>query len=146
MLFFSQCINGDKHAEACPKQHLRPGGDYRPTQPKPLIGVKKGSDCKYDDGRQQDSCGRIEVAQAKIRGKEHRLLHEVFPIDVGPPPEFTETESQPVTMHDFGEIEAEQVQNADNHMKLSGKPQNEQKVRNNVAEQAPKRGDISGAC
>jgi hypothetical protein len=104
--------------------------------------VQKPGHCKNRQCRKHDGGGVSPLPQTEVRGIIHHLHHEIFPVDVDAAPEIGKARRQVEEPVCLRQAEPEQVQHPDNQMELSGHPQIEQEVRNEVLGQLCRRRDI----
>ncbi len=97
--------------------------------------MKEPGDEEHDE-RRSDQCERFSPgAQAEVYGIEDDLHHEVLPVDLNPPPEVGEARRQVEEPVCFGQAKAEQVQDPDDHVKLTRHAQVEREVRDYITNQ-----------
>ena len=128
-------------AEHDPEDHVVPLQQERPPNPEPLHDVEEPGGDEREGGGEHQRLRVAEPAQTEEGRIVEDLHHEVFPIDVDPPPEVREARRQEVAVMRLREIEAEEVQHPDDDMEVPRDAEVQQVGRQHVDEELAEVGD-----
>ena len=126
-------IDQHQHAQDPPEEGVRNREAPAPAQPVRLVGMQEpgGQEDRHVADRQRRRLRPpLEPEHDRI---EEKPDHEVFPVDVDPPPVVGEARRQQVVVVRLGELEAEEVEHAAGHVKLARNLEIKQVVADQVA-------------
>ena len=106
----------------------------RPAQPERLVGVQRPGRHEHRDRRHRQRHRLRPALEPEDDRVEHDPDHEVFPVDVDPPPVVGEPGRQQVVVVRLGKLEPEQVEHAAGHVELARDAEVEQVVADEVAQ------------
>ena len=101
-----------------PEDDVVPFDQERAANPEPLHQVQEPCHEERECGREHECLRVTKLAQPEEGRVVEDLHHEVFPVDVDAPPEVGEARRQEVAVMRFRKVEPEQVQHADDEMKV----------------------------
>src|SRR5262245_29380232 len=97
--------------------------------------MEEPSQRKYNEGRRCQAGHCSPLPNLEVNGVVEDLQHKVFPIDVDPVPQVGEAGGKKVKMVGLRQVEAEEMQHADNDVKLTRYPDIETEIGYQVAHQ-----------
>ena len=125
-------IHEHQQREHRPEKDIVPFDQERAADPEPLEEVQEPCHQERECRREHERPRVAEPAQPKEGRVVEDLHHEVFPVDIDAPPEVGEARREEVAMMRFREVEPEEVQHADDEMKLPRDAHVQQEGRNHV--------------
>ena len=139
-------LDVDQHQgpEDPPEERIGAAEAPGPPQPERLVGVQRPGGQEDHQRRDRQRDGLRPALQAEDDRVEDDPHHEVFPVDVDPPPVVGESGRQQVVVVGLGEPEAEQVEHAAGHVELARDAEVEQVVGDQVERQARRVVDLVG--
>src|SRR5262245_56762157 len=132
-------------SENAPENAVLPLNRKSTAQPEPLVRMKNPGHHEHEGCREHDGWHGAIAKKAEDRRIVEHLHQEVSPVGVHPAPQIGKTRREKVQMARRREIEAKQMQQADDQVKLSRDAKNQAEGTDKKTNQSGNVRDIGGS-